>query len=454
MSPQPELSTPPPPTAPADRPPGTPRGETTVLTPAARRAGRWRMLLFSALNGLSIACLAETMVSLYAIKLAMPDPWVQAMGAFLYLTMPAMALGRPLIARFGATRAMAGCWVARSLLAMGMAAAPPLVAYGGVTAGWGLVLILSLAFFLCRSMGMLGNLPIMGDISSAAERGRFSGLVSGAFSAFLLLGTAIITLLLRWRDDMPLFQAIIIAGGLANLTAGAIILHVPETDNPRRAARRSVGAALRAVIRRPHYRRLAIGWAAALVLVMLTRPAFPLILKRGYGLSDATVTALGFVQVAGGLCACFLLSRFADRVGPRVATVGLAGCAAAAAAGLCLYDGPPWLGLFGLLAALVGAAMIGTFPAYVHAFLAIVDEEDRVGVGLWCQMIGGLIGGLAGTALGGGLLWGLEAAGYADLPLYRLYFAVVAVLSLPLLLLVASIRTPAPHSPHSTHGLG
>lgn len=403
---------------------------TERLTPVQRARGRRCYVLFMLLNAVSVTMLMENVLILYALRNGVSSPAVAVMASFMYLTMPFMILGKYLVARIGLARTWSLCWFLRYCSVLVLIPAPFLT--GGATAWMVPLLILGGAFglFVFRSIGMICNTPLLGEITTGANRGSFISSNMIAFNSSYLVSMILVVLILRWRDQMSTFQCLIGAGALLGFGTSMIIRTIPESSAPRLSARQPVQASLKLLFSYRTYRKLLWAWTAMVVGIVLINPIAVVSLKSGYGISDHVALFFSLVGLVGGIVAAFLSSLVSDQAGPRPMLLIYAGCLLVVAM-FWAFAPPVFIPyVVAMVFFLGGFSAIGMAVAVAHYFLSVSRKEDRVGVALFMQMISGLIAGLAGSLGAGGALRLLEYIGYDGIGLYRIYFRMVTCVML------------------------
>lgn len=249
----------------------------------------------------------------------------------------------------------------------------------------------------------------------------------------------VIWLLKHW-DRLVTYQFLIGVGCVVGLFTAWVLTTIPESERPRLTARRPVGQSLRKLLRPGAQRSLLIAWCAGFTSVAVIIPVAILATKEGYALTDYAALVYSVMLVVGSIVAAFGNSVIADHVGPRpLVILYLAGYFL-----VCLFWGLAPAALAPLPVALsffvAGFCKQGLLVGLGHYFLALVDEDDRVGTGLLVRMFSGFAAGLAGAVFGGGLLHVLGRMDLSGLDIYRWYFRIMFVGLIPLL--VAMVRLP------------
>ena len=405
------------------------------LSSDERLRGRRLFRRFLKLNGVSVAFLMENMLILYAIRNGVSDPLVATLASFIHLTMPLMVFGKALVARIGAARTWGLGWFFRYLSAATMIAAPFIGRVAPQPAVSGVILFGALGFAAFRSVGIVGNTPLMGEITTPEDRGNF---ISGNFvraNSTHLMAMAVVIVVLSFTDALWVYQGVLAVGCGLGFYAGTVLGRIPESTVPRKSADKPFKEAIANLWGSKRMRRLLFAWGAGFVAFTVVIPFSMITVKNGYGISDYLALTFSLALLLGGISSSLINGVIADRVGPRPLLLLYA-------AGLLLValfwafapeaflPGPVAIAFF-----LAGYCKFGIIASLGHYFLSSVDEGDRVGSSIFMRIFSGAAAGVAASLVGGGLLQLLSTAGFQGLDVYRNYFR-VAIFALALLLLV------------------
>ncbi|MFP4231642.1 MAG: MFS transporter, partial [Spirochaetaceae bacterium] len=392
---------------------------------------------FAALNGVSVVLLMDSMLILYAIRNGVGDSALAVLASFIHLTMPLMIVGKHLTARIGAARTWGLGWVLRNLSVLILVVAPFLPADAPQWVRTAIILTGGFGFAAFRAVGLVGNSPVIGEITTGADRGRF---ISGNWirtTAGQLLTLVVVIIVLNRVPQTWVFQMLIGFGGALGIYVGWVLSHVPESTVPRHSARKPLSEVLSRVWHLPSMRKTLYAWASGIAAFTVVIPFALITVKNGYGLSDYEALSLSLVTLSGGMLASMVNSIIADRVGPRPLIIIYV--AVLALVGVFWATAPAAFHLMPTLAAffLAGYSKFGLIVAINHYFLSVVEGGDRVGSAMVMRIVSGAAAGLIGAVIGGGILGLLHSLGFEGMDVYRIYFSIAA---LGLLLLVPVVR--------------
>lgn len=381
---------------------------------------------FATLNGISVALLMDSMLVLYAIRNGVSDSGVAVLVSFIHLTMPLMFVGKTLIVRIGAARTWGMGWVLRNASALIMVLAPFVPADAPQFWRSGVVLAGGFGFAAFRSVGLVGNSPIIGEITRGYDRGQFlSGNWTRATTTQLLALVVVIVILQR-APHTWVFQMVIGLAAVLGMYVGWVLSRVPETDVPRISAQKPLSEILSRVWHIHRMRKTLYAWASGIAAFTMVLPFAMVTLKNGYRLSDYEALSFTLVMLSGGIISSLVNGIIADRVGPRPLMIIyisilllLALFWSFAPANFMIV--PTILAFF-----LAGYSKFGLIVVINHYFLSVVEGTDRVGSSMVMRMVSGAVAGLIGAVIGGGILGLLHSMGISGIDTYRIYFRVAA----------------------------
>lgn len=403
------------------------------LSPAERLRGQRLIRRFITLNGISVAFLMNDLLILYGIRNGLTDPQVAVLASFMHLTMPFMVLGKLAIPRIGLARTWGDGWFMRYVTGSILILAPFLGAAGApqwsVTA---IVLFGAFGFSMFRSIGLVANSPLMGEVTTDRDRGRFiSGNWVRAQSTYFL-AMALVVVLMRIFDKLWVYQAVIGLGCAVGFYASRQLVKVPESREPSRSAERPLVESLRTAWSRPRFRRILGAWAAAISSFVLVIPFAIVTIKRGYGISDHTALLFSLLVLAGGILSSAVNGGISDRVGPRPLLILYVSGFLLVAGFWALAPGSFYPVPVSFAFFVAGYCKTGIILTVSHYFLAAVEKKERVSMSLFARMASGAVAGLMAAAGSGTVLKFLRDFGMEGMDVYRAYFRI----ALPVLMII------------------
>jgi len=411
-----------------------------MLSLSQQEAGRRNYNKFNFVNGLSYICLGETIIILFAIRLGCPDYCIAILGSMLFLSNFCMPLGKLMMARYGAVRTISLCWLMRNISILVVAAAP-LFVWLGMPLGATLTIIGGVfAFYACRSIGIIGMQPVMSEITTAENRGRFTSRSSGFFYMANLIMLVVIMVAMSWSRNIWVFIVSIVTGAVLGFISTWFISRIDETEAIRISAGKPVLADMLLTLRNSMRLRMLSASCVISSGIALTVPIFMLALKRGYGIDDSHALFFALAQLFGAVATSYLISMLAEETGPRPLAILFYSLMIV----LCLLwvigpDTFKWYYMVWLFI-LTGASIIGTGVSMTHYYLTSIPKKEMVATSLTMYIISGVTAGLVGSFVGGGILKYLNTLGLAPVEMFKLYFLIVTMLLLPGLIFVSRLK--------------
>lgn len=409
-----------------------------TLPESQRKTGLRKYTLFNRFNSLSINCLAEGSLMLYALKMGMADTKVAILSSFMPLGMVFTFFGKKLVAKDGAAPLLRKCWIVSNSFAVLMCSIPFAQKYIGDTISVWALLIFSFLFFASRGLATAVFAPILGEVTTEKNRGRItSGLFFNHF-AMTIISMVIIAILLSISDDIKMFQIILFMGSLLGFASIHFMRNMPESERPKRSAASPIKESIRKLWEDKRWRKMAIANSSAFALITLIIPFSILTLKKGYGIEDDTAIFYTIVAYMGGVISSYFNGFLSDQSGPRPLLIIYIG-------GMCLVSAM-WifapqnfnpfyvLGIFFLSGYFNG----GILNCLSHCFLFTTPSDERISAGVLVNIMNGIAAGLAGSGLGAGSIKILSMYGHTGLGLYQAYFT-IALFAL-LFALICAIR--------------
>ncbi len=395
------------------------------LSLSQQERGRNNFHRFNFINGLSYICVGETIIILFAIRMGCPDYTVAILGSFFFLSNFCMPLGKLLMARIGAIRTIAMCWAMRNLSILVVAAAPLFSWFAGTWAATTAIIVGAFSFYACRSIGVIGMQPVMGELTTAENRGKFTSRSNGLFYLANLIMLGVIMMVMRYTRETWVFVATIGDGAFLGLVSTWFISRIDETEAISQSAAKPVLADVLLTLKNSMRLRQLAANCAISSAITLTVPISMLALKKGYGISDDSALLFALIQMAGAVATSYVIGLLAEETGPRPLAI-LFYCLLIV---LCLLwvIGPDTFKWYYMIwpFVLAGAAVIGTGVSMTHYFLIAIPNKERVAASLTMYVISGVAAGVVGSVVGGGIFRFLDTLGMTPIDMFQRYFLIV-----------------------------
>ena len=400
-----------------------------VLSEKQKRYGQKKYMRFSTFNGFSVALLAESTLILYALKIGVPDYIVGIMSSFLFLGMPFIFIGKRMVGIIGVSKTVAISWFLRSISTI-IAVAAPVVIYYTSSFNLGIVFILigAFGFYAFRGVGCIGWTPMLGEITSEQDRGKYNSKLFLYFNIAYFLGILGLVILFDFWDSIETFQTVIIMGCFFGCCAAYNVFLVPESNTPKISASVTLRGAVNFIMKYPAGRNLIWIQTIYFIGITLTVPYSMLALKEGYGIMDYEAISFILIQLTGAIVISLICKKLMDKIGPQRILFGLYSLMVIAS-GMWIAapkEFNPWYN--GVIFFFIGAAQMGGFLSLNIYFLNIIPSIKRVGSTLIITIVSSFSAGIFGAVIGAGILVVLKSYHVEALDLFHCFFGIVLLM--------------------------
>lgn len=396
------------------------------LTERQREASQRNFNRYNMLNGASYACLGETVVILFALKLGAPNVVAAAIGAMVFLGYFLLPLGVLRTGQVGAARSQADFWVCRNLAALLVVSSALLLPFSRGIA-WGTLLTGSFLFYGFRAAGVVMAQPLIGDITTDGDRAKLLGESSAWFYLSELVFLILVTLLLGVCDRIGMLIAILVSGSVLGIAASAFIRRVDETSSIGESARRPLAVQFGGALRDPVLlRQIPVGFLFNLANILIV-PVSIMMLKRGYGISDRQTVLFCMVQFASAILGSSLTSFAIRKTGTRKFAL----YTYLLIFPVCVF----WTtfswnsdSILSRIPLAVPFFLLGIYVAFynnalIHYFLLSVPKERQVADSMVLNVVTGVAASLCAMGIAWLLLKWTEALYGDGIGMFRAYFA-------------------------------
>ncbi|MBO4647375.1 MAG: hypothetical protein J5806_04390 [Lentisphaeria bacterium] len=408
------------------------------LTAEEQRRSQLNFYRYDILNGISYACLGETVIILFAVQLNCSNQIISVLSGMIYFGYLLLPLGKIVSARVGAVRCQVFFWIIRNLSALLAGLAAPVSLYLSPTLAAALLLTGAFLFYGARAAGIVVVQPLYTEITGKGDRAEFVGRNWKIFYTYNLLTILAITGVLYWTgNNIWTLTGIIVLGAAAGITSTRLLSRIDETGKIVLTSRAPARSELVKLLKDNVFRRMLAAGMILNLSVMLLVPFCTLALKRGYGIGNGPALVYYVIFLTMLMLCSRSSTSLIRRAGPR--NVALAAYA------LLLVSGSLWLAAPEVntwwIPALVmigcACAQIAQTNAMSIYFLDMIAEERQVFASILVAVISGAGAGILGMAVSAGLLKLLAGLKFyrglwpGQIGLYQAYFCTVILLLLP-----------------------
>ena len=389
-------------------------------------------------NALAYACLADHVLTLYALKLGANSAFIGLLSSLVNLTMLFGLVGKRMVERYGPVRVFGMSWLLRYLLGGLMALAPVAAGFYGKDAGLAVLLLGALLLFTFRATGNNANTLLIARITTPYNRGRLVASQFTIFYAGSMLMLLLYSLFLGRAAPLWRFQAFIAFGVVSGVTSALIALRIPEIPEPRQEKSVTMRSMVQLFVQTPALRRFLISgmWTRAVLSAAL--PFLVVSMRVGAGLPEDRILLLVIFHSIGNVFASFMNRLYLDRFGARPMMLLYGACLALALFGWVAAPGlPPALLAANFL--IYGLVLPGFTSAQVPYLFNLVRAREQYAASLFSEIAMGMAG-FAGAFFGGLLINQMQTWTGGGLTPFRWYFFILALISL--VALAATRRVP------------
>ncbi len=400
------------------------------------------LLRFTALNALSFEVLAGQILILFARQVGASLADIGLLSALLPFAAVIQLGIAPLINRYGPRALMLVGWSLRTLVAAALFAVP-LAASRGPEAGTQALIVIMLAFYLCRALGMSSWLPMVQEIVRPQDRGFFLSRQEWLRQVSIVAINIVTAVYLLNVPGLTRYMHVIGIGVVAAAWSLYYLWRIPDPGGATEPLDHDYLRRATAPLRDRVFVRYLLFSTSLRVVLTAFAPFLTVFLREGLQLPASGVIAVNTVSSLGAVATLAAWGRWTDRFGAKsilgMSIGGVAGCLAvwALAGNSALWQ---WAGAPGL-SILTGIFMGGVTVSMSKFELEFIPVRHRAHyVALNVTAVGLLCG--VGTLSAGFLLQSLAGVSALSVPTQR--FHVLFVLCALLLLIPLALRRTLP----------
>jgi len=184
--------------------------------------------IFNVFNSLSWNLLVGSIITLFAMRLGASSTYIGMLSALLYTAFFFLPLGKLLARKFRIVSIFSFTWILRALGMIPVVLAPVAAYFGHKDMALTLTLIGVAIFHVVRGVGMIGNNPVLSNLSVGPDRGSYMTQVQIINSATGMFSGFAIAMVLGKEPPLYLYSIIMALGVICGITSGLFIRKVPE----------------------------------------------------------------------------------------------------------------------------------------------------------------------------------------------------------------------------------
>lgn len=407
------------------------------LSPSQQERGQHLLHLSQVFNALAYACLAEHVLTLYALKLGAGAFYIGFISSLVHLTLFIGLLGKRLVERRGPVFVYGMSWSLRYVCAIFMALAPFALEPMGTSASLALLLTGALLFFSFRSLGNNANTLILARLAAPNQRGR---LVASQFTIFYIGSMLILLaygLLLGREAPLWRFQLFILFGVLTGAVSGLIALRIPEIREPKAQSSITMRQMFALFRQTPALRRFLFSGMATRAVAAAAIPFLVVSMRMGAGWTEDRILLLVIFLSLGNVLASFFNRMYLDRLGARPMMILYTICLTVALLAWVITPGQS-MTYFALNFIVFGLVSPGFTSAQMPYLFNWVRPREQYAASLFSEIAMGAAA-FIGAFSGGVIIGKLQSMMPEGLAPFRWYFGILAVLALAAIFLTQRI---------------
>jgi len=273
--------------------------------------------VFNVFNALSWYLLVGSIITLFAMRLGASSTYIGTLNALLYVSLFFLPLGRLLARRFRIVGIYSFAWITRALAMIPVVLAPFAAHFGRHD----LALVLTLSgvgvFHLLRGIGMIGNNPVLSNLSSGPDRGSYMTLIQIINSAALMVSGFTIAIILGREPPLFLYSIIFSAGIAFGIISGVLIKKVPEPPSEENPEKICLAGIFKEAFSKQSIRLFLMILLIVVLASGVSRTFLVVYAREVFFQDDGMVLMYSVVGGLGNLLVGLLIRFLVDRIGAK-----------------------------------------------------------------------------------------------------------------------------------------
>ncbi len=411
---------------------------------AQKRKGRRNYNFFGLFNEFSYTLIVGNVIILYLIRLHASNSFIGLISSFSYISFFFIIFGKKVIKRLKIVRTMGWTWLLRNTVLLPMIFSPYFAVRGNTKTAAAIIFMSLLLFHTVRGVGLVGNSPLVRELSAGKDRGRFLSTYQILVNGSVLLAS--ITIIIFLKDTAPLyiFSGFFILGICTGFIGTIFLFTIPEPEGGNEGAEDNLFDSFRESLKMPAIRKFILPFAFLLFTSAMAGPFILVYAKEIFSLSDRTAMILSLSGTLGAIVMGILSSFFLDRIGAKPLITVYAFLTGISLIPGLLPGGILSLNFFLMISLMFFFFQLGSLGAVNGCqayFYSSISQRDQVNLGILYFFIMGITGAL-GANIGGLYLDLLRYFIPGNFPLvYRIFFSTILFLILITIVLLGRLES-------------
>ncbi|GHU21786.1 MFS transporter [Spirochaetia bacterium] len=273
--------------------------------------------IFNVFNSFSYTMLAGGIVTLFAMRLKANSTFIGLLSAVGYVAFFFLPLGKILTRTFSVVKIYSITWVLRAVAMTPFFLAPFFASAGNTEFALNLTLIGVLLFHVSRGIGMIGNNPVLNDLSAGPDRASYMTQIQVINSAVGMVSNFAIAILLGGNPPLFLYAVIIGSGIIGGVTSGIMLRNIPEPHGDKNKKNAAFFSILKECFGRKSFKQFIV---LLILIAMASGVARAFVIVYCREIFDQSDGMIALYTVFGGLGSMLigmLIKFLIDRVGAK-----------------------------------------------------------------------------------------------------------------------------------------
>jgi len=407
---------------------------TPPLSPYRQGKAREVFNLFNVFNALSWNLLVGSIITLFAIRLGASSTYIGILSALLYVSFFFLPLGKILSKKFSIVGIFSFTWIVRAIGMITAVFAPVAAYFDRHDTALGLTILGVAIFHVVRGVGMIGNNPVLSNISMGPDRSSYMTQVQIINSAVGMFSGFAIAIILGKDPKLFVYSIIMSSGIIFGIISGILIRKMPEPPVEDNAVKTSLPGIFREALADTKI-KLFLFILLIVILVSGVSRTFLVVYAREVFLQDDGMVLLYSVFGGlGNLLANMLIKFLVDRIGSKpifllcvlfgfVMMIPIVFFPASSVGGLTMA-----ILFLSFLFFMLNFGFLGSEGIAQTYFMGLVPTEKMLDMGMLYYFVFG-VAGAGGSFLAGLMLDMLKALGLSPFYTFKILYIALIVLA-------------------------
>jgi MFS family permease len=289
----------------------------TALSPYRLSKARELYNVFNVFNALSWNFLVGSIITLFALRLGASSSYIGLLSALLYVSFFFLPLGKLLARRFSIVGIFSFTWTARAIVMALAVAAPFAEIAGNRDLALGLIVLGVLFFHVFRGIGMIGNNPVLSELSAGPDRGAYMTQIQIINSAIGMFAGFAIAMVLGREPPVYLYSIILVVGMGCGVFSGILIRKVPEPPGEESGEKVKLSSVFREALSQPALRQFVKIFFIVALVSGVSRAFIVVYAREVFMQTDGMVSLYTVFGGLGNLMIGLLIKFLVDRIGAK-----------------------------------------------------------------------------------------------------------------------------------------